>query len=567
MTAERDAAPRLGLAVLLFAVTFAVFAGALGNEFVAYDDDRYVTDNPFVLRGLTAETLVGAFREVREGNWHPLTWLSHALDVSLFGLDPRGHHAVGVGLHALNAALVFLLLQVSTGRAGAALAVTALWALHPLRVESVAWVAERKDVLSGALGLGALLAYVRWCRGAGRAALALAVALFVLGLLAKPMLVTLPVLLVLLDRWPLERGGEQRRLVWRDKLPFLGCAAVVALVTLLTQSAQGATASLETLPPGPRVANALAALGTYVRQTFLPVGLAPLVPHPVISGASQLLPTLVSGALVVGLGSLAWAWRRRAPWLAVGLAWYVVALLPVLGLVQVGLQAHADRYTYLPSIGLTLALVWSLRALPVPRAALLGAATLAAALLGALSWRQVARWQDTITLFEHTLAVTDRNPVALRLLGNAYLERGRPGDLERAIARYEAELALGHDRRVLLETLAPLYESVGDPERALATWRAATAGDPAPSLERLETIGRLQLATGRTHEAVETFRAVRARAPDDPIALHNLGNALERAGDLRGARDAYRAALAADPGFAASRARLDALSGADGGGA
>ena len=552
----REESPRTGLAALaLFLATCALFLGASANDFVDYDDPEYVTENPIVAHGLDGTAVLRAFRESRHGNWHPLTWLSHALDVELFDLDPAGHHTTSLLLHGANAALLFLFLARATACLRTAFLVAALFAWHPLRVESVAWVSERKDVLSGSFFLATLLAYARWCRAPTRGRYLATLGLYASGLMSKPMLVTLPFVLLLLDRWPLRRPA----FAWREKLPFLALAAVTVVVTLTTQTAEGATATLAVLPGAARVENALVAAGTYARQTVWPAGLAVLYPHPGIFGESQLVPAALWGLVLAAAGALAWRERSRVPWLGVGLAWYGLVLLPVVGLLQVGLQAHADRYTYLSTIGLGLVLVHGAAALARRARLPVWAATLASALvLGALSvatWRQVGRWHDTITLFEHTARVTRRNFVAWDKLGRAQAARG---ERARAIGAFEHGLATGINARDFLDQLVPLWvEDALEQGSHEPLLRHALPDELR--IEALWELGRRQLAAERTAEAVATHRAALAFAPRDPIAQHNLGAALERAGDMDGARAAYRAALELDPGFRHSAERLRAL--------
>ncbi|HEX6882081.1 MAG TPA: hypothetical protein VF530_01810, partial [Planctomycetota bacterium] len=406
MSARPDGRAAL-LAALLFALALALFWRTTDFAFLNYDDDTYVTANPGVRGGLSWEGLRWALTTGHAANWHPLTWLSHQLDVELFGLDPRSHHRTNVLLHALNAALCFLALRALTGASGRSALAAALFALHPLRVESVAWVAERKDLLAGAFGFAALWAHAAYARQGGTRRHGLCLLLFALGLAAKPMLVTLPALFLVLDAWPLKRlfvtppaappvpppspaptrpgevhGARLRYAVIREKVPFLLLALASALVTLLVQRAGGALGPLAEVPLGPRLVNALRALGLYLSKSLVPEGLCVIHPHPYLAAGGG---WTVAAALGLGL-LLAWlvlGWRRRrsAPYLLVGALWFVGLLVPVLGLVQVGLQGWAERYTYLPSVGLALALVWGGAELCTARRRAPGLALAAAALV------------------------------------------------------------------------------------------------------------------------------------------------------------------------------------------
>jgi tetratricopeptide (TPR) repeat protein len=371
------------------------------------------------------------------------------LDVELFGLAPGAHHLVSAGLHALNAALAFVLVRRLTGAGWSALLVAALFALHPLRVESVAWSSERKDVLAGTFWLLTLLAYERYarCGGAGRYALvALSLAL---GLMAKSMLVTLPLVMWMLDAWPLARSGPGRRAaLLREKLPFLALACLAGAATLWIQQHEGAALGLGSLSLAERASNACIAYWMYVWKTLVPTGLACFVPHPVaVTPPVELTrvlfwPGLVAFAALVAASALAFAGNRTRPYLWLGWSWYLVAAAPVIGLVQVGQQAYADRYTYLPALGLALALALELRALaarhPRLRAGVVAACLAALLALVPLTARQIDTWRDSRALFTHALAATEKNYLAATFLGS--IERRR-GELEAARAHLEQALA------------------------------------------------------------------------------------------------------------------------------
>jgi len=438
--------PRTRLA--LFALVLGVlllYAPTLRHGFVAYDDPVYVRDNEVVGAGLTLDGLRWAFG-FHAGNWHPLTWLSHMLDVELFGLEPGPHHLVNAGLHALCALLVYALATRLGCGSWAALLAAALFALHPLRVESVAWASERKDVLSGVLYLGTLLAWLSWTRAPGGRRYALALGLFALGLMAKSMLVTLPVVLVLLAACGLARPAGRPLVPW--VAPFFLLALATGAATLWIQRAEGAVGSLAALTFAERSANALCTYGVYVLQSLWPSGLACLVPHPVaVTPPAELgrvlyLPAALSAAAIALALGLAFRARRTRPELLFGLAWYLVVAAPVIGFVQVGVQAHADRYTYLPTIGLVLALARTLERLVAARPALQRPLTVLAlgvlAALAGASLRQSATWRDSRTLFERALAVTEKNWIAATYLGE--VER-RAGNLDSARAHLEYALA------------------------------------------------------------------------------------------------------------------------------
>jgi tetratricopeptide (TPR) repeat protein len=501
----------LALAAAIVLAALAVFSRALWNGFVLFDDNLYVTANLRVQQGLTLEGVAWAFRALDGGNWHPLTWLAHMLDVEIWGLEPAGHHATSVLLHAVNAALLYAWLWRTTGAAGRAAMATALFALHPLRVESVVWVAERKDLVSTLFWLLALHAWVGWTRRRSRVAWSAALAAFVVGLTSKSMLVTLPFTLLLVDVWPLRRLPAAASLraaapLLAEKLPFFAVSAAGCALALMSQG----PGIQESIPPGLRVANAVLAVGRYLAQSAWPAGLAPMylyeVPLPVAAVAAS--------AVVVAAFTIASALQLRArPHLFFGWLWFLGTLVPVLGLVQIGFQSRADRYTYVPHIGLAVAAAWVAadlaRWLRVRRGFVTAAALAWLVALSALSWRQIGHWRDTISMWERTIAVTRNNWFAHTELGIMLVEQKR---LEEAEAHFARALAL-----------VPTFP------RARANW------------------GNLLLARGETERALEQLRLAARAEPRMQDLHHHMGVALERLGNRREALVAYRAELDRDP--------------------
>ncbi len=460
----------------LLAVTWIVFGQVLGFDFINYDDPLYVTGNRHVMEGLGWDGLVWAFRTGWAANWHPVTWLSHMTDVSLFGLAPGAHHAMNVVFHGANAVLLFLLLRGMTRRFWPCLAVAVLFAVHPLHVESVAWVAERKDVLSMFLGLLTLRAYLAYVRTGSASRLVWASLLFFLGLMAKPMLVSLPLLLLLLDRWPLERKAGPVRLLL-EKVPFAAMAIVSCVITFQAQRAGGAVHTLKGLPLSWRALNAVSSLGAYLVKAFLPFRLSPFYPFPT---ARTLAWTAPLAALFVIAASVAvWRQRRRRPYLLFGWLWYLVTVAPVIGIVQVGLQGMADRYTYLPLVGPGVALAWfaaeRLEGSRIPRrAAALGAVGLTAALM-VLSWAQARVWRTSETLFRHAVALDPGNLFGQTNLGFALLTEGRCAE---AVPHLQAAV------RIMPGIAKPHYFlgrallAVGRRDEALVAFKEALDVDP-----------------------------------------------------------------------------------------
>jgi protein O-mannosyl-transferase len=514
----------------LVALVALAYAQVRAFGFVNLDDQAYVYENPLVRHGLTWAGVVQAFSRFQASNWHPLTWLSHLLDVQLFGLHAGAHHVVNATFHALDALLLYALLRQLTARPWRSALVAALFAVHPLHVESVAWISERKDVLSTLFLLLCLLAWVEHVRRPRPTAYLAALGLFALGLLCKPMLVTMPLLLLLLDRWPLSRPLDVATLL--EKGPFALLAAAASVVTWLAQSAGGATASLDAVPLPGRVANALVSAASYLWKAVWPANLAALYPHPLLSGAG--LPAwrvAASAAVLAGLGALAWRQRHRRPWLGFGLLWYLVTLLPVIGLVQVGTQAMADRYTYVPLIGPFVAVVWAGAEL-VERwpgrgavAWLVGGIPVLA--FTVISWHQVATWRDSVTLHRHALQVTERNWVAWIGLGDALSEGGEP---EEAIPAYRSALEIHPGESAAWSGLGVALGRLGQPGQALAPLREAVRLNPM--LE--EAWYNLGVALGNLKDHAEAraaFERAVAIRPDDARAWANLGVASLLTGD------------------------------------
>ena len=478
------------LCAVLLTATFAAFAPLRHAGFVNYDDPQYVTANPMVQRGLTADGIVWALRTTVMGAWHPLTWLSHMTVVALGGLDPRWHHLVNVLLHAANAVLLLIVLERATGAIWPSALVAFLFALHPVHVESVAWIAERKDVLSTFFALLAIGAYVsRAVRG--RPPGVAVTVLFACSLMAKPMLVTLPALLLLLDWWPLRRLTTLRapatRALLVEKAPLALLAGAASIFAFVTQSATSTT-TLATLPLGDRVAHVLTSCVAYLRLTLWPEGLAVFYPYPHVVGRA-----LAAGAaavlLAISAGAL--ALRQRAPYLLVGWLWFVISLLPVVGFVQIGLQAWADRYLYVPLIGLAIVLAWGLADLPraAPRfltPLIAGGGAVLVAACAVLTWRQAGYWRDDVALYERALAVTSDNFLAHNNLGLALMAGG---GAERAAASRHFDEAL---------RLRPAYP------------------------EAHNNLGGVLYLEGRRSEAIAQFTEALRLRPDFTEARNNL---------------------------------------------
>ena len=426
------------LALLL--ATFAVYAQVRHFDFVNYDDPDYTTGNVHVRQGLTGQGLEWALTSRDAANWFPVTWVSHMMDAQFFGLDSGWDHLHNVLLHALAAILLFIFLGRATGTLWRSALVAFLFALHPLHVESVAWVAERKDVLSACFWFLTLWAYVRYTERPGWGRYLAVVLGFCLGLMAKPMVVTLPFVLLLLDYWPLAYMQKGWRKAVLEKIPLIGLSGAAAAITYLVQDHAGA---VKAVPLGTRLANATLSYAIYLEKTFWPSRLAVFYPYP---RDFAFLPILGGAFLLAGVTSGVIVLRRRLPYLLTGWGWFVVTLVPVIGLVQVGGQARADRYMYIPMVGLLIMVVWgAAEILERLRAKVLAVPVAAAACLAcaALSWIQVGNWRNSETLFRHALEVTSENSVANHNLGNTLM--ASPGRLSEAIPYLETAVRIDPD--------------------------------------------------------------------------------------------------------------------------
>lgn len=519
MNPEPRPIPPWAMAAALALLTFAVFAPSLRNDYVDFDDPQYVFDNIRVQQGLTFDNLRWAFTTGYFSNWHPLTWLSYMLDYELFGLAPWGYHLVNVLFHAANAGLLVLALTRLTGAPLLALLAAAFFALHPLRVESVAWIAERKDVLSGFFGILCLLAYANYAKAPSKSRYALVVLWLALGLMAKPMLVTWPCVLLLLDYWPLRRIPSLRDLrafgrCAAEKLPLFALAAASSVATFFAQRGQ-AMVTLDEFPLSIRLANAPVAYARYLANTVWPSGLAAHYAHPGHGLAAAQIAAAVLALLVLTLAALIAV--RRAPYVIVGWLWFVGTLVPVIGLVQVGGAAMADRYTYLPAIGLAIAVVW-LGAAAAARGPRMGPALLAAAVAvfaihAALTIRQIATWRDSEILYTRALAVNPRNHMVHHFLGAAYAKQNR---LDEARRHFEQALLISPNQHLALNALGVLYRGQGLQAEAERLFRASIASDPSNGTAH-GNLGELLAQTGRIDEGLDHLRTALTLIPlDDP---------------------------------------------------
>ncbi len=567
------------ICLALAALTCAVFGQTLTHQFVDFDDNAYVYKNPVVARGLTLQGLAWAFNGAHAHNWHPLTWVSHMLDCQLYGLKPAGHHLTNLILHTAAAIVLFLSLRRMTGKVWPGACVAVIFAVHPLRVESVAWVAERKDVLSGLFFVLTIAAYWRFVqRPKSPSRYVLVALLFVLGLMCKPMLVTLPLVLLLLDYWPLRRQESVTKLAI-EKAPLFAISLASCVVTLLAQKA--AIQSTESYPLALRLANAVVSCAVYLRQMVWPEGLAVLYPYP--HHGLPPLEVALSALLLAAVSIIAWTERKTRPWLLVGWLWYLIMLLPALGIVQAGNQAHADRYTYLPQIGIYLSITWLLADWLANRVVLGGLAAGVIAALAVCAWRQTGYWKNSETLWARALACTTDNAMAHYGMGNVFVAKkdwpdaaiefqkavmikpdyveahsnlgialfneGKTGE---AIAQYQMALELQPDFADARANLGDVYLQKQDWDQAIDWYQKALQLDP----DRATARGNLGIALyrkGRTDEAITQFRLAVALNPGDTETHYNLGEALRQAGHALEAAACYQNAIQIDPTYAAAR--------------
>jgi len=551
---------------LLALATLAVYAPVAGHSFLNTDDPQYVTGNARVLEGLSWANTRWALTTLEFASWSPLTWLSHLLDTSLFGVRAGPRLVENALWHALASATLFAALARATGRRGRSFVVAGLFALHPLHVESVAWVSSRKDVLSGLFWMLAMGADVRWVQERRRSSYTALALYTLLGLAAKPVVATLPLALLLLDLWPLERlrstrreerAQAIRRLVV-EKLPLFTLAAASLGLAWRAQRRAGAMVDLELVPPALRLANALRSYVLYLIHAVWPADLAAFYPYPadLLSTSGSRIATAGCAVALAAITVGALAARQRRPWLAIGWLWYLVVLLPMIGLVQLGRQAMADRYSYLPLVGIFVAVVWEVAEaaprLRAPSWLLASGAALVLAACAASSWHQIGLWRDSVTLFEHAVAVTGPNAIAHNNLGAGLAAAGR---LEAARAEFEAAVAIDPSYARARENLALSLQALGRPDEAASQFRANLAIDPERASSHFG-LAHLMLEAGELEAAVEEYERGLAAEPNNEAARSNLGFALVQLGRLDEALTQLRAAVALAPERADLRARL-----------
>jgi tetratricopeptide (TPR) repeat protein len=562
--------PEIVVCLFLVLATGAVYWQVGNHDFVGYDDDGYVSENARVQKGLTLDNTAWAFKTTQKSNWHPLTWLSHMLDVELFGLQPGRHHMTSVLFHILNSLLLFGVFRKMTGKVWQSGFVAALFALHPLHVESVAWVSERKDVLSMFFWMLTLWSYARYVEHPRIKRYLMVMGFFALGLMAKPMLVTLPFVLLLLDYWPLKRiqlysstkdsASFDRRstvgLFILEKTPLFVLTLGSCFITFFAQAKGGAVGSSEVHPFYVRVANAFVSYLKYIQKMFWPDDLAVLYPHPGVIPIWLLAAAMV---LLIGISFLAVRYLKQSPWLGVGWFWYLGTLIPVVGLVQVGVQALADRYTYIPLTGLFMIVAWGVPQLMKGwrhrTIVISGSCVVLFPILMVTAWNQTSYWQNSRMLFEHALNVTTDNYVIHNNLGFELAEKGRIDD---AIEHYRQALRINPDFEIAYINLGKALLLKGKVDESIRYYQALLKIKPDYAGVH-HNLGLVLLRNGETDNAIFHFQEA-LRINDDYAEVYNsLAAAMLSKGEIDRAINLFRQALRINPDFYEAQMNLSKL--------
>jgi tetratricopeptide (TPR) repeat protein len=559
----------IAVCLVLAVIIFVVYTPVLRSDFISFDDGDYVYENNRITSGPAPQNVIWAFTNTHANNYHPLTSISLMLDSVLFSLKPAGFHLTNLLFHIANTILLFLVLGRLTGRLWPSAFVAALFALHPLHVESVAWVSERKDVLSAFFWMLTLFAYIRYVEKPSAGRFVLALAFFALGLLSKSMLVTLPFILLVLDYWPLNRLNSKN--VIYEKIPFILLSVIFSVITFQVQWKIGLAKPFQTYPLGWRIENAVVSYAIYIWKLFVPAKLAIFYPHP--QGGIPLWQIIVAVSVLVFITCMAvWQFKRRS-YIAAGWLWFLLTLIPVIGIIQVGLQAYADRYTYIPYIGLFIIIAWGVADLSARLPYRKGIISLAAAVvlltLGVQSRSQACCWRDSITLYKHATAVTKNNWWAHRILANAFIEKGQTSE---GIAQYKESLKIDPQNAASQNELAKVLLDTGDVNQAVEIYQKLLPSLPKdldglvginPAIikrndirviinlyvEANVNLASAYLRRGDVNEAVSRLREALRINPDSITAHRELGDIFLQKGQIEDAQEQYMAILRIQPKY------------------
>lgn len=553
--------------ILLISVTLGIYYQTSDHEFINYDDPSYIINNPYVNSGLTINNITWAFTSIHASNWHPVTWLSHMLDIELFGLESKGHHIVNLIFHLTNTLLLYFLLFGTTKSHWKSSFVAALFALHPLHVESVAWIAERKDVLSAFFFFITLNLYRLYANRPSNSRYILALIAFSIGLMSKPMLVTLPFILILMDYWPLQRlscsinneyvspiteiknRNEHFIKIMVEKIPFFCLSFISCIITYYAQSRGGAIAKIKLVPISFRFLNSLIAYANYIFKMILPLNLSVIYPLP---DTITILHGLATGFLLFAISTISIRMGRRHPYLIVGWLWYIGMLVPVIGLVQVGRQSMADRYTYLPLTGLFIIVAWGVPSI-IPKVRyrnmlLFIISVLLLVMYSLFTWFQIGYWKNSFTLFRHATQAIPKNHVAYNLLGSTYTQSGM---LDEAIYIYSEALRISPDDEEAISGIGVALAKKGDLEGATSYFRKAVYLEPN-SAECHSNLGfalsQQGQETDRIRHLLEAIRLQPGNPKNAEIHFH-IGTSFAAQGKIDQSIDHFVKAIRIKPNF------------------
>ncbi len=564
--------PEFAVCLLLLATTGTIFWKVIGYEFIVYDTHGYILGNSMVRQGLTWNGVAWAFSTFYMSNWHPVTWISHMFDVQLFGLNAGGHHLVNLILHGANTLLLFTTLRMMTRALWASALVAVLFAVHPLHVESVAWIAERKDCLSAFFFFSAIRFYAAYVRHLSFSSYLLALIFFGFGLMAKPMVVTFPFVLLLLDYWPMNRYVKfplianapatlqlcSTRSLIMEKVPFFILMLVSCFITFLAQQKGGSVGGFEQFPFWMRLVNALTAYGGYCLKLFLPMNLSVFYPYPEHVSIFK----IVAAGLLLGILTVLSVYScRRRPWFIVGWFWFLGTLVPVIGIVQVGSQAMADRYTYLPAIGIFIVISWfacemaekSCRHKQIVQLVVLGAMVV----LAVITSYQLNVWRSSVTLFSHTLKITGTHPLVNYYLGTALAEQG---EYDLALHHYRQSLKVDSGNELAHLNIGIVYQQRGQLDKAKEHYLRALDANPL-SWKAHHNLGLNLVAAGDVTAAIEQYLIALKLVPESAKVHNSLAVALISVGDIQGAVDHLEQALRLNPGYKSAQRNLKKLKG------